>query len=73
MNDEGFALRAPLQHTPAIRAAIAGTETTGLRGAAKIILAAAPAVRASLTEAWIKPLLLISGAASSTSEPRPGQ
>jgi hypothetical protein len=73
VNDEGFALRAPLQHTPAIRAAIAETETTGLRGAAKIILAAAPAVRVSLTEAWIKPLRLISGAASSTSEPRADQ
>jgi hypothetical protein len=73
VNDEGFALRAPLQHTAAIKAAIAETEATGLKGAAKIILAAAPAVSVSLTEAWIKPIRLISGAASSTSEPRPDQ
>ena len=73
VNEEGFALRAPLQHTPAIKAAIAETEAAGLRGAAKIILSAAPAVGVSLTEAWITPLRLISGAASSTPEPRSDQ
>ena len=73
VRDEGFALRAPLQHVPAIEAAVAETEATGLKGAAKIILAAAPAVRASLTEAWIKLLRLISGGASSTSEPQSDQ
>jgi hypothetical protein len=73
VRDEGFALRAPLQHVPAIEAVVAETEATGLKGAAKIILAAAPAVRASLTEAWIKLLRLISGGASSTCEPQSEQ
>jgi hypothetical protein len=73
VRDESFALRAPFRHVPAIKAAIAETEATGLKGAAKIILAAAPAVRVSLTDAWIEPLRLISGGASSSSEPQSGQ
>jgi hypothetical protein len=64
IRNESFALRAPLQHVPMIEAAIAEARTTGVKGAAKIVLAAAPAVRASLTEAWIKPLRLISGQSS---------
>ena len=66
--DESFALRAPLQHVPAIEAAIAETEATGLKGAAKLMIAAAPAVRVSLPEKWIAPLLQISGGVPSAPE-----
>ena len=68
VTDESFALRAPLQHVPAIEAAIAETEATGLKGAAKLMIAAAPAVRVSLPEKWIAPLLQISGAVPSAPE-----
>lgn len=71
--NEGFALRAPLQHVPVIEAAIAETRTTGVKGAAKLVLAAAPAVRASLTEAWIKPLRLLSGQSLHGSNTEGGQ
>jgi hypothetical protein len=60
IRNESFALRAPMQHVPKIEAAITEARTTGVKGAAKILLAAAPAVRASLTEAWIKPLRFMS-------------
>lgn len=58
---ESFALRAPMQHTPAIEAAISDTKSSGLRGAARLMLAASPAVRTSLTENWIQLMRQISG------------
>jgi hypothetical protein len=66
LKNESFTLRAPLQHSPAIEAAIAETKASGVRGAAGIILAAAPAVKVSLPEHWIKTLQQISGGVSST-------
>jgi hypothetical protein len=53
LQDEGFALRAPLEHSTAIETAIAKTETSGLAGAAHLLLAAAPAVQTPLSEEWI--------------------
>jgi len=61
VEDESFALLAPLQHLPAIEAAIVEAKSSGLRGAARVMLAAAPAVRVSLTENWRELLRQISG------------
>lgn len=61
LRDETFALRAPFQHVPEIEAAIDEMKSSGLRGAARLMLAAAPAVRATLSETWVKFLRLIDG------------
>ena len=68
VRDESFAIRAPLEHVPAIEAAIAETEAMGLTGAAKLMLAAASAVRVLLPEAWIGPLRLIGAGTSPTQQ-----
>jgi hypothetical protein len=57
--EETFALRLPLLHGSDIEAAIAEMRSSGLRGAARLILAAAPAARFTLDEKWIKFLQLI--------------
>lgn len=54
LRDETFALRAPLQHAPEIGAAVVDMQTSGLKGAARLMLAAAPAVRASLSDSWVE-------------------
>jgi hypothetical protein len=54
LRDETFVLRAPLQHAPEIEAAILDMQTSGLRGAARLMLSAAPAVRASLSDRWVE-------------------
>jgi hypothetical protein len=59
--DEGFALRAPLEHAPAIEAAISDTRSSGLSGAARLLLAAAPATNAQPGEKWVELLRRISG------------
>jgi hypothetical protein len=67
LKDEGFALRAPLEHTPSIEAAIADTKSSGLSGAARLMLAAAPAVKVSLSETWLQYFRLISSGTSTDS------
>ena len=61
IENEGFALRAPLEHGPAIEAGIAAAKISGLKGVAQIMLAAAPAVRAVLPQAWQQTLRAIVG------------
>jgi hypothetical protein len=60
LSNEGFALRSPIQHTPAIEAAINDTKFLGLKAAASLLIAAAPAVEASLSESWEQRLRQIS-------------
>jgi hypothetical protein len=50
--DEGFALRSPLSHVPQIAAAIEEARLTGLKGAARVLLAAALAVRREMPDSW---------------------
>jgi len=57
--NERFALRSPLSHVPEIAAAIEDARSTGLKGAAQVLLAAAPAVRREVTEGWRDFLLRI--------------
>ncbi|MGA2794449.1 MAG: hypothetical protein ABSE69_13120 [Roseiarcus sp.] len=64
LNDESFALRSPMQHTPAIEAALSNMNSLGLKAAASLLLAAAPAVRAPLSESWEQLLRQISGNSS---------
>jgi hypothetical protein len=65
LNSEGFALRSPTQHLPAIEAAIGDMQSLGLKAAARLLLDAAPAVRAPLSGAWEQLLHQISGNGSS--------
>src|SRR5262249_17618341 len=66
-SDESFALRSPMQHVPAIAAAIGDMKSVGLKAAARLILAAAPAVKVSLSESWEQLLHRISGGESAAS------
>ena len=59
--NERFVLRSPLSHVPQIAAAIADARSTGLKGAARILLAAAPAVRREPSDMWREFLLAIIG------------
>ena len=59
--NEGFALRSPLVYVPQIAAAIEDARSTGLKGAALILLAAAPAARRELSDSWRNFLLRIIG------------
>lgn len=52
LENEGFALRSPMQHRPAIEAAISEMPRVGLKAAARLLLTAAPAVRAPLSQSW---------------------
>jgi hypothetical protein len=61
LSNESFALRSLMQHAPAIAAALSGTKFLGLKAAARLLLAAAPTVRASLSESWQQRLRQISG------------
>jgi len=67
LQDERFALRSPLLHAPSLEAAIGETRSTGLIGAAKLLLAAAPAVGVSLPDGWLQVLHKIKGG-----NPEPG-
>jgi hypothetical protein len=60
LRDETFALWAPLQYAPAIETAVVEMQTSGLKRAARLMLVAAPAVRASLSVSWIELLQKIS-------------
>jgi hypothetical protein len=61
LNNEGFALRSPTQYQPAIEVAINEMPKVGLRAAAHLLLAAAPAVRATLSQSWEQLLRQIGG------------
>jgi hypothetical protein len=65
VSNEGFALRSPMQHAPAIEAALSDMKSLGLKAAARLLLAAAPTVKASLSESWEQLLRQISGNGSS--------
>lgn len=66
LDNEGFALRSPVQHRPA--AAIKEMPTLGLKAAARLLLAAAPAVQASLSGSWERLLRQISGSAAQSDQ-----
>jgi len=59
--NESFALRSPSLHREAIADAIEEARSTGLRGAARLILAAAPAVGRAVSDGWQQHLLRIAG------------
>jgi hypothetical protein len=61
LSNEGFALWSPMQHAPAIEAALSDMQSLGLKAAARLLLAAAPTVRASLSVTWEQLLREISG------------
>jgi len=65
VEQEGFALRAPLQHAPAIQAAIVEARRSGLRGAARVLIATSPAVGFQLSQEWLTVLRQLSGNAGS--------
>jgi hypothetical protein len=65
LSNEGFAFRSPMQHRPAIEAALSDMKSLGLKAAARLLLAAAPTVKASLSETWEQLLRQISGNGSS--------
>jgi hypothetical protein len=67
LSNEGFALRSPMQHAPAIEAALSDMKSLGLKAAASLLLTAAPAVKAPLSESWEQLLCQISGNGSSGS------
>lgn len=67
LKNETFLLRAPIQYGAMIGAAIEGAKTTGLKGAARLLLAAAPAVRVLLTPRWVEILESIGGLSSQAS------
>jgi hypothetical protein len=54
IENESFALRAPLQHTPPMQEAIGEMRASGLKGAARLLQTAAPAVRFPLGSRWEK-------------------
>lgn len=64
LDNEGFALRSPIQHRPAIEAALKEMPTRGLKAAAHLLIAAAPAVSASLSGNWERLLGQISGSSA---------
>jgi hypothetical protein len=59
--NERFALRSPLSHVSEIAAAIEDARSTGLKGAARVLLAAVPAVKRELTDGWRDFLVRIIG------------
>jgi hypothetical protein len=65
LSNEGFALRSSMQHAPAIETALSDIRSPGLKAAARLLLAAAPTVKASLSESWEQLLRQISGNGSS--------
>jgi hypothetical protein len=50
--NEGFALRSTMIYGPMIAAAVEEARVAGLKGAARLLIAAAPAVRRDLSVAW---------------------
>ena len=64
LKDETFALRSPMQHTPDIEVALSDMNSHGLKAAACLLLAAAPAVSVPLSQSWEQLLRQISGSRS---------
>jgi len=64
LKDQRYALRAPAQNCPDIEAAATSIATSGLEGAARLILAAAPAVGHKLSHGWVDSLSTIGGITS---------
>jgi len=60
-----FRLRNPDRHRPAIEAAISSMSASGLRGAAQLILAAAPAVNHDFDVGWEELLKRVAGTRAS--------
>jgi hypothetical protein len=56
VKDEGFLLRAPLRHLPAIENALADVPNGGVRAAARMLRAVAPSVGTLLGDAWTQML-----------------
>ncbi|MGD9815186.1 MAG: hypothetical protein AB7Q23_08260 [Hyphomonadaceae bacterium] len=54
--NQRFRMTAPMRHCPAIEAAVAELPKDGLRAAARLILAAAPAVAETLSDNWLQVL-----------------
>ena len=52
LESQRFALRAPAKNCPAIQKTIASMEKDGIRGAARLLLTAAPAVAFELGADW---------------------
>jgi hypothetical protein len=50
--NETFALRSPIQYVPEIETAVRDMRTLGLKAAARLLLAAAPAVNVPLSSNW---------------------
>ncbi len=61
LNDESFALYSPMQSSPSMTAAIEDMKGSGLSAAARLILAAAPAVKVSLSETWRQVFITLAG------------
>ena len=61
LENESFALRSPMQHRRAIEAAVNEMPRFGLKAAARLLVAAAPAVGASLSGSWEQVLRQIIG------------
>ena len=59
LEDQSFALRAPAINCPDMEAAVTSIDTSGLKGAARLILAAAPAVGYELDAGWEELLVRI--------------
>ena len=64
LKDQSFALRAPAINCPDMEAAVTSIDTSGLKGAARLILAAAPAVGYELDAGWEELLVRIGGMTS---------
>jgi hypothetical protein len=52
LDHQAFSLLGAARNVPMIKAALDDTTTVGLRGAARIVLAAAPAVGMELPQDW---------------------
>ena len=59
--NESFALRLPTRYLPELEAAVGDLRTVGLKAAARLLLAAAPAVNVPLSPSWEQLLHQIAG------------
>jgi hypothetical protein len=54
-----------MQYSPAIKTAIDDTRSRGLKGAARLMLGAAPAVRRQLSQTWTRAFRILTEAEAS--------
>jgi hypothetical protein len=59
--NESFALRLPIRYLPELEAAVGDLRSVGLKAAARLLLAAAPAVNVPLSPSWEQLLHQIAG------------